>query len=533
MRPLRTLVLVSLALACGLQADAARRTAPGIDVLAADQPQLMIGRLELEWGDLRPGAPADGRPTMQFRAALVDDAGVRRALDTTEALRAAEDLYALYGRRVAVSTVPVAAKAGGAPSRRIEAIVPVGDLLSSDLRSGRIAKALAGGEKIAGVTTWVTLMCKFSDIATEQKNQAFFQGQYGTAIGQLDHYWQEVSYGQINLAGSQAYGWRSLPQPRSYYVTKDANGKDKADLGKLYTDCTAVFDPDVNFAVNGGVQGINMMFNGDLDGFAWGGGRCSTLDGINKCWSTTWNPPWSFNNLAPLSHEMGHAYGLPHANNSDADSDPYDNPWDVMSDAWNNGVSNGTYGTLPKHINIYSRNRLGWVPAARKLAINAGGTTTTVTVDRASLAGSSNIQMVTLNYPGQTTRYFTVEVRKRTGNYEANLAGNAVIIHEVQTGRSEPAWSMDADKPAANRANNEGSMFKVGERWVSADRQFCVAVKSETTNGFVLDIGGRCQITGRPGGVQQTASAIGAAAPAGPSPRRTAPHAIAKPGARR
>lgn len=536
MRPVRVLVLASLVLAFGLQADAARRASPGADALAADPPQLMVGRLELEWGDLRPGAAADGRATTLFRAALVDDAGVRRALDTSEALRAAEDLYALYGRRVAVSTVPVAAKAGGAPSHRIEAIVPVGDLVSSRGNGARPqAHALAGGEKVAGVTTWVTLMCKFSDIATEQKPQSFFQGQYGTAIGQLDHYWQEVSYGQINLAGSQAHGWRSLPQPRSYYVTKDANGKDKADLGKLYTDCTAVFDPDVNFAVNGGVQGINMMFNGDLDGYAWGGGRCSTLDGVNKCWSTTWNPPWSFNNLAPLSHEMGHAYGLPHANNSDGDSDPYDNPWDVMSDAWNNGVSNATYGTLPKHINIYSRNRLGWVAAARKLAINAGGSNTTVTVDRASLAGSSNIQMVTLNYPGQTNRYFTIEVRKRTGNYDANLAGNAVIIHEVQTGRSEPAWSMDADKPAANRANNEGSMFKVGERWVSADRQFCVGVKSETADGFVLDIAssGRCQITSRPGGVQQTAAALNAAQPSAASPRRTAPLPVREAGTRR
>ena len=534
MRPVRTFALVSLVLACGLQADAARRSTPGADALAADQPQLMVGRLELEWGDLRPGAPADGRPRTLFNAALVDDAGVRRALDTTEALRAAEDLYALYGRRVAVSTVPVAAKAGGAPSRRIDAIVPVGDLVSAGARGGSPVKALAGGEKITGVTTWVTLMCRFSDIATEQKTQAFFQGQYGSAIGQLDHYWREVSYNQINLAGSQAYGWRALPQPRSYYVTQ-VNGKDKADLNKLYDDCTAAFDADVNFAVNGGVQGINMMFNGDLDGYAWGGGRCSTLDGVNKCWSTTWNPPWSFNNLAPLSHEMGHAYGLPHANNSDADSDPYDNPWDVMSDAWNNGVSNATYGTLPKHINIYSRNRLGWVTTARKLAINAGGSNATVTVDRASLAGSSNIQMVTLNYPGQTNRYFTIEVRKRTGNYDANLAGNAVIIHEVQTGRSEPAWSIDADKPAANRANNEGSMFKVGERWVSADRQFCIGVKSETADGFVLDIAssGRCQIRSRPGGVQQTAAALNAAAPAGQTSRRTAPHAIAKPGARR
>lgn len=536
MRPVRTILLASLVLACGLQADAARRATPAADALAADQPQLMVGRLELAWGDLRPGTAADGHARTLFKAALVDDAGVRRPLDSTEALRAAEDLYALYGRRVAVSTTPVAAKASGEPSRKIDAIVPIDDLQSTAGRSERpLARALAGGEKITGVTSWVTLMCKFSDIATEQKTQAFFQGQYGTAIGQLDHYWQEVSYGQINLAGSQAYGWRSLPQPRSYYVTKDANGKDKADLGKLYTDCTAAFDPDVNFAVNGGVQGINLMFNGDLDGYAWGGGRCSTLDGINKCWSTTWNPPWSFNNLAPLSHEMGHAYGLPHANNSDGDSDPYDNPWDVMSDAWNNGVSNATYGTLPKHINIYSRNRLGWVVAARKRVINAGDGNATVTVDRASLAGSGNIQMITLNYPGVTNRYFTIEVRRKTGNYEANLAGNAVIIHEVQTGRSEPAWSIDADRPAANRANNEGSMFKVGERWVSADRQFCIGVKSETNDGFVLDIAasGRCQIRSRPGGVQQTATALNAAQPGGDAPRRTAPHAIAKPGARR
>jgi hypothetical protein len=224
------------------------------------------------------------------------------------------------------------------------------------------------------------------------------------------------------------------------------------------------------------VQGVNMMFNGDLDGYAWGGGRCTILDGINKCWSTTWNPPWSFGNLAPLSHEMGHAYGLPHANNSDNDTDPYDNPWDVMSSAWNNAVSNPTYGSLPKHINIYSRNRLGWVVAARKLAVVAGSSARSVVLDRAGLAGSTNTQMLTLTYPGQSTRYYTLETRKRVGNYENRLAGDAVIIHDVQTSRKEPAWSVDTDTPPANVANNEGSMFKVGETWVSPDYAFRVTV---------------------------------------------------------
>ncbi len=459
------------------------------------QDAIRTGRLELLWGDASPQAPA----VATFSAILVDDAGGRQALDAAQALRAAGDLYAMYGRRIAVGFSTRAEKsASGAitHTRRIDSIVPIDDLSPpiAFWRAQPLAqlrkhmRSAAGDQPIAGVTSWVTLMCKFSDIATEQKPQSFFASQYGNAIGQLDNYWQEVSYGQINLAGSNAYGWYTLPQPRGYYVTTDTSGKNKADLGKLYTDCTAAADADVNFAINGGVQGINMMFNGDLDGYAWGGGRCSTLDGVNKCWSTTWNPPWSFGNLAPLSHEMGHAYGLPHANNSDGDSDPYDNPWDVMSSAWNNAVSNPTYGSLPKHINMYSRDRLGWVTPARKLTMSAGSTAQSITVDRASLAGSINRQMLVLRYPDQSTRYYIVEVRKRTGNYEARLAGDAVIIHAVDTARSEPAWSVDTDTPPANVSNNEGSMFKVGETWASPDNVFRLRVEAETANGFVLSV---------------------------------------------
>ncbi len=467
----------------------ARSSAPIAD-------DILIGRLELVWGDAPPGSTQKH----VFLTSLVGDDGVRHALDSDRALIAADDLYRLYQRRIAVGVAPVTVKSAAASSRATsktvipDAIIAIEDLASPGPR-GRVAKPAqkgqitANAEAITGVTSWVTLMCKFSDQPTEQKALSFFQGQYGNAIGQLGHYWQEVSYGQINLSGSNAYGWATLPEPRSYYVTLDTEtNKEKADLGKLFVDCTAAHDDNVNFAINGGVQGVNMMFNDNLDGFAWGGGRCATLDGINKCWSTTWNPPWSFGNLAPLSHEMGHAYGLPHSNNSDADSDTYDNTWDVMSDAWNNGVSNTTYGTLPKHINIYSRNRLGWVASARKLTVNRGKGATSVVLDRASLAGSTNLQMITLAYPGETPRYYTIEARKKTGDYENRLAGDAVVIHEVQTSRKEPSWSVDADQPPANRSNNEGSMFKVGETWTSPDFAFQVKVLSATTNGFVLTI---------------------------------------------
>ena len=245
------------------------------------------GRLEIVWGDSAPGAPESAPEYVN----LVDLNGRRIALDPAQARQAAGDLYALFGKPVLVELGTGKATAQG---------------LAVELIASKAQPEAIPQPRVAGTTVWATILCKFSDIATEQKPLSFFTGQYGTAEGQLDHYWREVSYNKINLTGSAAYGWFTLPQPRSFYVP--AMGS--ANLNKLWDDCTAAADASVNFAANGGLQGVNMMFNGDLDGFAWGGGRCATLDGVNKCWSATWNPPWSFNNSAPLSHEMGHAYGL-------------------------------------------------------------------------------------------------------------------------------------------------------------------------------------------------------------------------------
>ena len=451
--------------------------------IAGARAEIAQGWLELRWGDPIP-APGKTKTPARFVATLVTDRGVRHALDPAQARRAAADLYALANRRVAVEFSR--SKRGGA--RSIEAIVPTDRpwLPAS-------SKALVAPKAVLGNTRWVTIACKFNDIVAEQKPVGFFNGQYGMGPGELGAYWHEVSYGKISLAGSSAHGWFTLPQPRSHYV-KTVDGEEKADLNLLFNDCTAAANPTVNF---NGVQGINMMFNGDLDGYAWGGGRSNvTLDGPSRFFSTTWNPPWAFNNLAPLAHEMGHGYGLPHSDNSDLDDDTYDNPWDVMSDAWSNAVSNPTYGDLPKHINIRQRERLGWVDAARKLTIPSGGAAKEVVLDFAHLFGYSNYQLIELAAPEVTSApgvgatsvvSFTVEARESHGIYEGALAGDAVIIHGVDA--AGVAYSMDADVPPAGTSNNEGSMFKEGETWISPDGSRRVKVESATADGFVLTIG--------------------------------------------
>lgn len=469
-----TLLSAAIASAASMDTSAAEpRRQIEKNTVRQDDADMLIGRLELSWGD-----PAWGvRVPSKLKSTLVDDAGRRHVLDPEATKKAAGNLTGLSGKRVAVSLAPAHAAmkiSGPDQALRPDVIVPVGG--DASVRA-----------KVSGTTVWRTIACKFKDITTTPKPLSFFQDQY-TMLG---NYWNVASYGSVNLTGSSAAGWFTLPQNRSFYVKPNASGVLTADLNKLFDDCVAVANPTVDFGTNGGVTGINMMFNGDLDGYAWGGGRCATLDGVNKCWSTTWNPVWSFNNLAPLAHEMGHGYGLPHANNSDGDGDPYDNTWDNMSDAWSNSAIDPTYGNLPKFISMYSRDALGFITAARKYTVGRAVLTHNIELEGAVTQGSTKYQMVVLPIPGTTTRYYTLEVRRKTGLYDGALAGDAVIIHSVNTGRSEPAWSVDAQQPPADRSNNEGSMFKVGEAWRSpepAGSGYRVTVVSATTTGFNIRI---------------------------------------------
>lgn len=319
----------------------------------------------------------------------------------------------------------------------------------------------------------------------------FFVNMYSSSYPGLDHYWREVSYDQINVNGSTATSsWFYLPQPRSYYVYDMNNdGLPDLDFTRATTDCTAVADSEVYFP---SYVGINMMFNADLDGYAWGGNRYLTLDGSSKNYYTTWEPPWGYSQITAMEHEMGHGFGLPHSSGEYGQT--YDNSWDVMSDMWINCgyVTDPMYGCPGQHTIAYHKLLEGWIATDRIVTVPLYEEVV-VDVDQLGLPGSSNPLVVKVPINDSPSLFYSVEARRNANaGYDNKLAGSGIIVHEVDTARVIPAHVKDEDGNGSTA--DAGAVWTPGETFNDLVNHISIAVQSDTGNGYTVVVCNACDL---------------------------------------
>lgn len=426
------------------------------------------GSFHLAWGD-----PRDRALPSRLLYMLTDDQGVTHRLDIdARQLGGFEFLRKMNGSRVSIQGVEIqpsrAPRAGSTPELRVNAIAPLEPAVRG-FRSS-VAGALQTGSK-----PYITILCRFADAIDVTPHDPSYYANWLTAPGypNLDDYWQELSDGRINLAGSRVVGWYNLSSTQASYGS-DLN----LDLQRMLEDCTRAADSDVDFTL---YAGVNMQFNLSMTA-SWGGGGVLRLDGLNRVISATWMASWA--NRQTYGHEIGHSFGLPHSSGPYANS--YDSGWDVMSGGA--GYDSAVDAYVGTHTIAYHKDLLGWIPAARKYVAQPG-TRQTITIERSARPpASGNYLEAEIPISGSTGYYgykYTVEVRQFYG-YDRFVPGEAIIIHRVEPDRDRAAQVVDTDNNG--NPNDAGARWLPGMTFTDAAEGVVVRVESRTAAGWVVTI---------------------------------------------
>lgn len=355
--------------------------------------------------------------------------------------------------------------------------------------------------QVVGTRRVINILVLYSDHQGPiPQPEQFYDSLFNAPTTSLKHYWLEVSYGKLTVVADIARNmWVTLPRGKSYYAPCGFQNV-CARLSDLLQDAVSLVDPYVDFR---NYDNINVIVGNDLDCCAWGGMWTLTLDGVTKTYGVTWDPPWA-HNIAVFAHEMGHSFGLPH---SGWVYDPYDSPWDVMSNSYvGGGDVCGTYYSMnlgntweivcyiPQQTIAIYKDQLGWIDPQYKTTVNPNqaGVFTVEALSVNPPAGA--LKMIKINLPNAPAGHFyTVEVRRKIG-YDTRLPNEGVIIHKYEQGRnrcingwcgSGPAYPIDST-PGDGTLHN--AQWSVGQTFEDPSYGLRIRVSAASGNTFTVEI---------------------------------------------
>jgi M6 family metalloprotease-like protein len=351
--------------------------------------------------------------------------------------------------------------------------------------------ALRLARKSLGTQRWATILCRFRGNRSSPHSRTWFRGLMSARYPGLQDYWEELSYGKLTYEATDVFGWYRLPKRLAAYGGRSQSG---IELYELATDCARVANREVSFIR---YDGINFMFN-DYWGTANGGSVHLHLDGRSRSYRSTWVPAPApadcrcgnagFDHQGIVVSEMVHALGVGW-HTSGPYGETYDSGWDVGSTPSGPpgtycSVDHRRYGCVGVHIIAWHKRVMGWIPKSRTFVPDAE-TSTTITLH--PLSGpmpSSGYLWAKILIEDSSTRFYTVEARRRIG-YDKGIPGEAVVIHKVNTKRADrKAQVVDPDNDG--NPNDQGAMWKPGETFKNGKHGITVHIEGEGTDAEFL-----------------------------------------------
>ena len=276
---------------------------------------------------------------------------------------------------------------------------------------------------ITGSTPFAVVLCKFSDHNEEPHTINYFQDlMINTSTSGLFDYWQDISYGTINLSGSLVKGWYDMPYTFEVFNKKSRVEKIMAviDFLKKDIDFTPYYGIIVitNYITDSGSIGrMKLDLNGKTQTYG-----LMIADGSSPGLDVTF-----------IAHEMGHCYGLHHSWSADPDTE-YGDSWDIMSamGVWTyEGAAFGDKKAGPWLGTPYLYS-VGWIPETRVWTYSGiNSTLNLAAVSEPEKAGYLTARVPYFKEDPPTWYTYTVEFRRNT-HWDRGIPMDAVLIHDVR-----------------------------------------------------------------------------------------------------
>ncbi|RKX23883.1 MAG: hypothetical protein DRP45_09440 [Candidatus Zixiibacteriota bacterium] len=328
--------------------------------------------------------------------------------------------------------------------------VPDGSFnLGEFISATRTAQASTGRTSLApsAATPFkvLVLLVDFSDKPASVSSQFFDTLMFGSSSGSVRHYYDEVSYSQIDLVTVHApssVGWTRAPHTYTYYVDNQYGlyGTYPQNSQGLVSDLINAVDSQVDFSEydndsDGYVDALVVVHTGtgaeysgqttDMWSHKWSLWPARSKDGVNVYNYTVqpeyWSSPGDMT-IGVYCHELGHVFGLPDLYDTDGSSNGI-GAWGIMA----YGSWNGTLGDSPAHPSAWSRIQLGFA--------NYTNVTHNATQQAISSVNNNGPIYRLWSSGAASDEHFLVENRQQTG-YDSGLPGSGLLIWHIDDNKS-------------------------------------------------------------------------------------------------
>ncbi len=272
---------------------------------------------------------------------------------------------------------------------------------------------------------WAIVLARYADKPNVPQPVDYYQDFYTRAgTGGVVDYWREVTFGNLDLTGSQVFGWLTMPHSSTELTGMTFPGA-RSTLVQWGRDAAAA--AGVNLSP---FRNVLVVHNYGVDHGAAGNGVLIVQSDPLVC------------EFGFICHEMGHGHGLPHSWSANTDFQ-YGDSWDIMSFATTTPLFpisfKGAAGVASVGLNARNVQALGVLEPSRVWSPPGPDFSATVTLDPLNQAQIGNHGALVVSVPPGATRparpdgsTWTVEFHRKAG-WDQPIAQDAVTIHQVRT----------------------------------------------------------------------------------------------------